>query len=162
VQVEHCVTEMVTGIDIVKEGIRAAAGEQLSITQDDVQLKGHAIECRINAEDASKNFAPAPGRIGAYKEPGGPGVRVDTFVEDGATVPPYYDSLIAKVIVRDETRDAAITRARRALRELDVRGVPTTRDAALDILGSDEFRSGEYSTSFLEEAGARLPALVAT
>ena len=105
---------------------------------------------------------PSPGRIEQFRAPLGPGVRVDTFVEDGTTVPPHYDSLIAKVIVRDETRDAAITRARRALRELDVRGVPTTRDAALDILGSDEFRSGEYSTSFLEEAGARLPALAAT
>src|SRR3954454_14333232 len=99
VQVEHCVTEMVTGIDIVKEGIRAAAGEELSITQDDVQLRGHAIECRINAEDASKNFAPAPGKIGDYKEPAGPGVRVDSGVGPGGEVTPMYDPMVAKLIV---------------------------------------------------------------
>ena len=91
--------------------------------------------------------------------PLGPGVRVDTFVEDGSVIPPYYDSLIAKVIVRDETRDLCIERARRALRELDIRGVPTTREAVFEILGSDEFRSGDYSTSFIDEAGAKLPAL---
>src|SRR5204862_177930 len=106
-----------------------------------------------------KGVAPAPGRIERFRPPLGPGVRVDTFVEDGTTIPPHYDSLIAKVIVRDDSREAAIARARRALLELDVVGVPTTREAGLDILGSDEFRSGEYSTSFLEEAGARLPAL---
>src|SRR3954454_20773184 len=97
VQVEHCVTEMVTGIDIVKEGIRAAAGEELSITQDDVELRGHAIECRINAEDASKNFAPAPGKIGDYKEPAGPGVRVDSGVGPGGEVTPMYDPMVAKL-----------------------------------------------------------------
>ena len=102
---------------------------------------------------------PAPGRLVRFRPPLGPGVRVDTFVDDGTTIPPQYDSLIAKVIVRDDTREAAIARARRALLELDVRGVPTTREAALDILGSEEFRSGDYSTSFLAEAGARLPAL---
>ena len=96
VQVEHCVTEMVTGIDIVKEGIRVAAGEPLSITQDDVVLRGHAIECRINAEDASKNFAPAPGRITSYSEPAGPGVRVDSGVGPGSEVSPMYDPMIAQ------------------------------------------------------------------
>ena len=120
---------------------------------------GHAIEIRINAEDPSRGFAPAPGILGRFRAPLGPGVRVDTFVEDGAAIPPHYDSLIAKVIVRDDTRDAAIARALRALDELEVLGVPTTREAALEIIASDEFRSGEYSTSFLEEAGARLPAL---
>src|SRR3954468_13991328 len=101
VQVEHCVTEMVTGIDIVKEGIRAAAGEELSIKQDDVEWRGHSIECRINAEDASKNFAPAPGKVGAYKEPTGPGVRVDSGLEAGGEVTPMYDPMVAKLIVWD-------------------------------------------------------------
>jgi len=160
-QVEHPVTELVTSIDLVRQQVRIAAGERLSLTGR-APRDGHAIEIRINAEDPTRGFAPAPGRIEQFRAPLGPGVRVDTFVEDGATIPPHYDSLIAKVIVRDETREAAITRARGALHELDVRGVPTTRDAALDILGSDEFRSGDYSTSFLEEAGARLPALAAT
>ena len=110
VQVEHCVTEMVTGIDIVKEGIRVAAGEPLSITQDDVELRGHAIECRINAEDASKNFAPAPGRIGAYREPAGPGVRVDSGVGPGSEISPMYDPMVAKLIVWDVDRDAGDAR----------------------------------------------------
>ena len=110
VQVEHCVTEMMTGIDIVKEGIRVAAGEPLSISQEDVVLRGHAIECRINAEDASKNFAPAPGRIGAYREPAGPGVRVDSGVGAGSEVSPMYDPMVAKLIVWDADREQA-TRA---------------------------------------------------
>src|SRR3954467_15325703 len=101
VQVEHCVTEMVTGIDIVKEGIRAAAGEELSIKQEDVEWRGHSIECRINAEDASKNFAPAPGKVGSYKEPSGPGVRVDSGLEAGGEVTPMYDPMVAKLIVWD-------------------------------------------------------------
>ena len=110
VQVEHCVTEMVTGIDIVKEGIRVAAGEPLSISQQDVELRGHAIECRINAEDASKNFAPAPGTIGAYREPSGPGVRVDSGVGPGSEISPMYDPMVAKLIVWDADREQA-TRA---------------------------------------------------
>jgi acetyl-CoA carboxylase biotin carboxylase subunit len=157
-QVEHPVSEFVTGLDLVREQVHIAAGGELPLTGR-APRAGHAIEIRINAEDPTRNFAPAPGRIERFRPPLGPGVRVDTFVEDGTTIPPYYDSLIAKVIVRDDTRDAAIDRARRVLRELDVRGVPTTREAAIDILGSPEFRSGEYSTSFLDEAGARLPAL---
>ena len=160
-QVEHPVTELVTSLDLVRQQVRIAAGERLPLTGR-APRAGHAIEIRINAEDPTRGFAPSPGRIEQFRAPLGPGVRVDTFVEDGTTIPPHYDSLIAKVIVCDETREAAVTRARRALRELDVRGVPTTRDAALDILDSDEFRSGEYSTSFLEEAGSRLPALAAT
>ena len=120
---------------------------------------GHAIELRINAEDPARDFAPAPGRITRFRPPLGPGVRVDTFIEEGATISPYYDSLIAKVIVHDASRKLAIDRARRALGEFEIEGVPTTRAVLLDILASDEFRSGEYSTSFLEEAGARLPAL---
>ena len=107
VQVEHCVTEMVTGIDIVKEGIRVAAGEPLSVSQEDVMLRGHAIECRINAEDASKNFAPAPGTIGAYREPAGPGVRVDSGVGPGSEISPMYDPMVAKLIVWDVDREQA-------------------------------------------------------
>ena len=157
-QVEHPVTEAVSGLDLVRLQVRLAAGEPLPLTGR-APRRGHAIEIRINAEDPSRGFAPAPGRIERFRPPLGPGVRVDTFVEDGTTIPPNYDSLIAKVVVHDETRAAAIARARRALEELEVVGVPTTREAALDILGSEEFRSGDYSTSFLEEAGARLPAL---
>src|SRR4051812_39345938 len=117
VQVEHCVTEMVTGIDIVREGIRAAAGEELTYSQEDVQLRGHAIECRINAEDASKKFAPAPVKIGHYKEPTGPGVRVDSGVEAGGEVTPMYDPMVAKLIVWDDNRVNATNRMLRALDE---------------------------------------------
>jgi acetyl-CoA carboxylase biotin carboxylase subunit len=157
-QVEHPVSELVTGIDLVRGQLRVAAGEPLPLTGR-APRSGHAIEVRINAEDPAHGFAPAPGAIERFRPPLGPGVRVDTFVQDGSVIPPQYDSLIAKVIVRDETRPAAIERSLRALRELEVRGVPTTREAALEIIASDEFRSGDYSTSFLEEAGARLPAL---
>ncbi len=122
VQVEHCVTEMVTGIDIVKEGIRVAAGEPLSVSQDDVVLRGHAIECRINAEDASRNFAPAPGRIGAYREPAGPGVRVDSGVGPGSEISPMYDPMVAKLIVWDVDREQATRRMLRALRRVSDRG----------------------------------------
>jgi acetyl-CoA carboxylase biotin carboxylase subunit len=157
-QVEHPVTEAVTGLDLVRLQIAIAAGHALPLTGR-APRSGHAIEIRINAEDPSREFRPSPGTLERFRAPLGPGVRVDTFVEDGSVVPPYYDSLIAKVIVSDATRDECIERARRVLGELEVRGVPTTRDVALDILGSREFRSGEYSTSFLEQAGAALPAL---
>src|ERR1700753_2358606 len=125
VQVEHCVTEMVTGIDIVKEGIRVAAGEKLSIGQDDLELRGHAIECRINAEDASKNFAPAPGRIGDYREPAGPGVRVDSGVGPGSEISPMYDPMVAKLICWDVDREAATRRMLRALNEYEIGGLKT-------------------------------------
>jgi acetyl-CoA carboxylase biotin carboxylase subunit len=157
-QVEHPVTELVTSLDLVRQQINIAAGGRLPITGR-APRAGHAIEIRINAEDPSRGFAPSPGRIELFRPPLGPGVRVDTFVESGTVVPQHYDSLLAKVVVLDDTRDAAIERALRALGELEVRGVPTTRDAALEILASDEFRSGEYSTSFLDEVGGRLPAL---
>ena len=157
-QVEHPVTELVTGLDLVRLQLLVAAGGWLPVTGR-APRAGHAIEIRINAEDPSRDFTPSPGRLTRFRAPLGPGVRVDTFVEDGSVIPPYYDSLIAKVIVGDESRELCIERARWALRELDVQGVPTTRAAAFEILGSDEFRSGEYSTSFLEEAGAKLPAL---
>jgi len=158
-QVEHPVTESVIGIDLVREQVRIAAGVPLAHGGRAGPRSGHAIELRINAEDPARGFAPAPGRIERFRPPLGPGVRVDTFVEDGTTISPHYDSLIAKVVVVDASRRLAITRAHRALGELVVEGVPTTRDVLLDILDSDEFRSGDYSTSFLEEAGARLPAL---
>jgi len=157
-QVEHPVTELVTGIDVVREQIRIAAGELLAQTGR-APRGGHAIEIRINAEDPSRGFLPAPGRIERFRPPLGPFDRVDTCVEDGTVVPPYYDSLIAKLIVWDADRPAAITRALRALGELEVRGVPTTREVAIDILRSEEFQRGDYSTTFLEQAGARLPAL---
>jgi acetyl-CoA carboxylase biotin carboxylase subunit len=158
-QVEHPVTELVNSIDLVREQVRIAAGEALAHGGRSGPRLGHAIELRINAEDPTRDFAPAPGRIERFRPPLGPGVRVDTFVEEGATIPPYYDSLIAKVIVHDASRRLAIERARRALSEFEIEGVPTTKAVLYEILGSDEFRSGEYSTSFLEEAGARLPAL---
>jgi acetyl-CoA carboxylase biotin carboxylase subunit len=159
-QVEHPVTELATGLDLVREQVRIAAGERLPITGR-APRSGHVIEIRINAEDPSRGFMPAPGRLARFRPPLGPGVRVDTFAEEGSVIPPNSDSLIAKVIVRDDTREAAIERARRALTEFEIAGVPTTRGVALDILDSPEFRSGMYSTSFLEEAGARLPSFAA-
>jgi len=149
-QVEHPVSELCTGIDIVREQLRVASGEALHLTGR-APRRGHAIEVRINAEDPSRNFAPAPGKLTRFRAALGPGVRVDAGVEEGETIPPYYDSLIAKMIVWDETRDASIARALRALAELELEGVPTTRDVAAEILRSPEFASGDYSTSLLEE-----------
>jgi acetyl-CoA carboxylase, biotin carboxylase subunit len=157
-QVEHPVSELVTGIDLVREQLRVAAGERLS-TSGRAERSGHAIEIRINAEDPSREFMPVPGQIERFRPPLGPGVRVDTHLEDGAVIPPNYDSLLAKVIVHDADRSSAIDRALRALAELDVVGVPTTAAAARDVLRTEEFATGRYSTSFLEEAGRRLPAL---
>ena len=156
-QVEHPVTELVTGIDLVREQLRIAAGAPLQ-RRGRAERRGHALEVRINAEDPTRNFAPAPGRITRLRAPLGPGVRLDTHIEDGAEVPPYYDSLLGKLVVWDETRPDAIARALRALAELEVAGVPTTREAAIAILRSEEFASGRYSTTFLEEAGRRLVA----
>jgi len=149
-QVEHPVSELVTGIDIVREQLHIAAGEQLVVTGR-APRRGHAIEVRLNAEDPSRGFAPAPGVIERFRPPLGPGIRLDTHVEEGAVIPPYYDSLLAKLIVWDETRALAIERGLRGLRELEIRGIATTRDVAAEILDSEEFRSGRYSTSFLEE-----------
>ena len=159
-QVEHPVSELVTGIDIVREQLRIAAGESLPVTGR-AERRGHAIEVRINAEDPTRDFLPVPGRIERFRPPLGPGVRVDTHIEDGSVIPPNYDSLLAKVIVWDTDRPAAIDRCLRALAELEVVGVPTTKAAAMDILRTEEFASGRYSTGFLEEAGLRLPALSA-
>jgi acetyl-CoA carboxylase biotin carboxylase subunit len=148
-QVEHPVTELCTGIDIVREQLLVASGEQLSVTGR-APRRGHAIEIRLNAEDPARDFMPAPGRIDVFRPPLGPGVRVDTFVESGTTIPPFYDSMVAKLVVWDEDRPAAIARTERALRELVVEGIPTTRDLALEVLASEPFASGEYSTSTLE------------
>jgi len=148
----------VTGIDIVREQLHIAAGETLSPTGR-AERRGHAIEVRINAEDPSRDFLPTATATVRFRPPLGPGVRIDTHVADGAGIPPFYDSLLAKVIVWDADRPAAIDRCLRALTELEVTGVPTTRAAAIDILRSEEFASGHYSTGFLAEAGTRLPAL---
>jgi acetyl-CoA carboxylase, biotin carboxylase subunit len=149
-QVEHPVSELVTGIDIVRQQLRIAAGEALHVTGR-APRRGHAVEVRLNAEDTTRGFAPSPGVVERFRPPLGPGIRLDTHVEAGSIVPPYYDSLIAKLIVWDEDRPASLGRCVRALRELDIRGVATTRDLALEILASDAFRSGRYSTRFLEE-----------
>jgi acetyl-CoA carboxylase, biotin carboxylase subunit len=148
-QVEHPVTELCTGIDIVREQLLIASGEELSLTGR-APRRGHAIEIRLNAEDPEHDFRPSPGRLTRFETAQGPGVRTDTFVEQGSTIPPYYDSLIAKLIVWDSGRDAAIARALRTLRETLVEGVPTTRQLALEVLASEPFRSGEYSTSTLD------------
>ncbi|HTR89591.1 MAG TPA: acetyl-CoA carboxylase biotin carboxylase subunit [Solirubrobacteraceae bacterium] len=151
VQVEHCVTEMTTGIDIVKEGIRAAAGEELSYAQADVELRGHAIECRINAEDASKNFAPAPGRIGRYSEPSGPGVRVDSGVEENGEVSPMYDPMVAKLIVWDADREQATRRMLRALEEYEIEGLKTLIPFHKALLASEQWARGETCRELLED-----------
>jgi acetyl-CoA carboxylase, biotin carboxylase subunit len=157
-QVEHPVSELVTGIDIVREQVRIAAGETLALTGR-APRRGHAIEVRINAEDPARGFAPAPGLVARFRPPLGVGVRVDTAVEEGMEIPPFYDSLIAKVIVSDDDRRSAIARAIRALEELRVEGIPTTRELALDVLRSPGFASGAYSTGYLDEMEAHLPSL---
>ncbi len=151
-QVEHPITEACTGIDLVRAQLEVAAGEPLGVTGR-APRRGHSIEIRLNAEDPAHDFRPAPGKLTRFRPPLGPGLRVDTFVEDGSVIPPYYDSLIAKLVVWDADRPAAITRAIRALEELVVEGVPTTRELALSILRSEEFASGIYSTSTLAELG---------
>jgi acetyl-CoA/propionyl-CoA carboxylase biotin carboxyl carrier protein len=151
VQVEHCVTEMTTGVDIVKEGIRAAAGEPLSVAQDDVVLRGHAIECRINAEDASKNFAPAPGRIGDYREPAGPGVRVDSGVGPGSEITPMYDPMVAKLIVWDADREQATRRMLRALAEYEIEGLKTLIPFHTALLATDQWARGETCRDLVED-----------
>ncbi len=151
VQVEHPVTEFVTGIDIVKEGIRVASGEPLSVSQNDVELRGHAIECRINAEDASRNFAPAPGAIGAYREPAGPGVRVDSGVGPGSEITPMYDPMIAKVIVWDVDRQQATARMLRALREYEIEGLKTLLPFHQAILQTKQWIGAETCRELIED-----------
>jgi acetyl-CoA/propionyl-CoA carboxylase biotin carboxyl carrier protein len=151
VQVEHPVTELVTGIDIVREGILAAAGEPLSVRQEDVVLRGHAIECRINAEDASKNFAPAPGKIGAYQEPTGPGVRVDSGVGAGGEVSPMYDPMVAKLIVWDTDRERATRRMLRALGEYEIEGLKTLIPFHKAMLATEQWARGETGRDLIED-----------
>jgi acetyl-CoA carboxylase, biotin carboxylase subunit len=150
IQVEHPVTEMVTLADIVRNQIRVATGEEISYTQDEVQIVGHSIECRINAEDPVK-FTPSPGRITAFNIPGGPGVRVDTAVYPGYVVPPYYDSMIAKLIVHARTRELAIARMQRALDMMVVEGIKTTIPLHQKIMADEKFQKGDFSTKFMEE-----------
>lgn len=151
IQVEHPVTEMVTGIDIVKEQIRIAAGEKLGYTQDDIRLTGHAIEVRVNAENPARNFAPSPGKVTFYCPPGGPGVRVDSHVYNGYVIPPNYDSMVAKLIVHGRDRDEAICRLRRALREYVVEGISTTIEFAGRLFTREEIIRGEYHTGYLAQ-----------
>jgi acetyl-CoA carboxylase biotin carboxylase subunit len=149
-QVEHPVTEMVTGRDLVRLQIGIAAGEPLPYTQDEITIKGHAIECRINAEDPRRNFRPVPGPIRFFHAPGGPGVRVDSHLYSGYNVPPHYDSLLAKIIVKDDNREASITRMKRALDELVIEGIPTTATFHLDVMQNPDFIKGkEVDTGFL-------------
>lgn len=151
IQVEHPVTEMISGLDLIAEQIRIAQGEPLKLTQDQVTLKGHAIECRINAEDPDRNFRPQPGRISGYLPPGGPGVRMDSHVYTDYEIPPYYDSLIGKLIVWAPNRDAAIRRMKRALRECAITGVATTLSFHQKILETPAFLSGDVYTNFVEQ-----------
>lgn len=150
IQVEHPVTELVTGLDLVKEQIRLAAGAVLGYAQEDVTIQGWAIECRINAENPDKNFMPSPGRIELYHAPGGPGVRVDSAAYQGYTIPPYYDSMVGKLIVWGATRDEAIQRMKRALEEFTIEGVHTTIPFQLKILDNAFFRRGEVYTNFIQ------------
>jgi acetyl-CoA carboxylase biotin carboxylase subunit len=151
IQVEHPVTEMITGLDLIAEQIRIAQGETLRLTQDQVRLWGHAIECRINAEDPDQNFRPHPGRINGYLPPGGPGVRMDSHVYTDYEIPPYYDSLIGKLIVWAPDRAAAITRMKRALRECAITGLPTTLGFHQRVLETKEFLEGNVYTNFVEQ-----------
>ena len=151
IQVEHTVSEEVTGIDLVKEQILVAAGRKLSFTQEDVKVRYHAIEFRVNAEDPYKNFTPSPGKVEAVHFPGGPGIRIDSHVYSGYTISPYYDSMIAKIIARGATREEALNRLHRALEEFTINGPHTTVPVGIALLMDTRFRRGEYNTAFLEK-----------
>ena len=151
IQVEHPVTELVSGLDLIKEQIRVAAGEKLSVTQKDIRIQGHAIECRINAENPAKNFMPCPGKIENLYLPGGNGVRIDTAVYSGYQIPPNYDSMIMKVIVYDKDRESAIAKMRSTLGEVVIEGVQTNLDFQYDILNQKDFLEGNVTTHFIEE-----------
>jgi acetyl-CoA carboxylase biotin carboxylase subunit len=155
IQVEHPVTEMITGLDLIAEQIRVASGERLGFNQKQVVFRGHAIECRINAEDPDRNFRPQPGRIGGYLPPGGPGVRMDSHIYTDYEIPPYYDSLIGKLIVWGSDRPTAIERMKRALRECAITGVTTTIGFHQKILATPEFLEGEVYTNFVEQMMSR-------
>lgn len=151
IQVEHPITEMITGVDIVKQQIGIAAGEKLKISQKDITCNGHSIECRINAEDPDNSFSPSPGKVTEFVYPGGPGVRLDTHLYKGYTVPSHYDSLIAKLVVHAEDRRSAIARMKRALKEFVIEGIKTTIPFHLSVLKHKDFQKGKYSTKFIEE-----------
>lgn len=151
IQVEHPVTEMITGVDLIKEQIRVAQGEKLSIKQEDLQFRGHAIECRINAEDPDKNFLPSPGTIEAYITPGGPGVRVDSHCYPGYKIPPFYDSLVSKLVVWGNNREEAIQRMQRALDEYAITGIKTTIPFHQTVLAHSVFQAGDVTTDFIEK-----------
>ena len=155
IQVEHPVTEMVSGIDIIKEQIQVAAGQELSLRQEDVRLEGHSIECRINAEDPDNSFMPCPGKITGYHVPGGPGIRVDSHAYGEYMVPPYYDSLLAKLITHGKNRQEAIAKMRRALNEFVVEGIPTTIPLQQNIMDDDGFTKGDFHTGYLDEMRKR-------
>ena len=150
IQVEHPVTEMITGIDLVKEQLKVSGGEGLSVGQDEIPLAGHSIEFRINAEDPDNNFFPSPGEVTAVEVPGGPGVRVDTAIFAGYQIPPFYDSMVGKLIVWGTDREEALARSRRALEEYRLEGIKTTIPLHLRLLDDEAFRSGEYHTGYLE------------
>ena len=151
IQVEHPITEMRTGIDLVKEQIKIAAGESLKFKQKEIEFKGHAIECRINAENPSKNFMPSPGKINEINLPGGNGVRIDTAIYDGYVIPPNYDSMIAKIITYGTNRNEAISKMKRSLEELVIDGIDTNRDFLFDIIKNPNFIRGNFDTSFIEK-----------
>ncbi|MEH7277007.1 acetyl-CoA carboxylase biotin carboxylase subunit, partial [Neobacillus vireti] len=150
IQVEHPVTEMVTGFDLIKEQISVAAGNPLSFEQRDVQINGWSIECRINAENPAKNFMPSPGKVEVYLPPGGYGVRVDSAVYPGYQISPFYDSMVAKIIVWGKDRDEAIQRMKRALEEFVISGIKTTIPFHLQLLEHEAFVKGDFNTKFLE------------
>jgi acetyl-CoA carboxylase biotin carboxylase subunit len=151
IQVEHPVSEMVSGIDLIKLQLQIAGGIPLSLRQDDIVIAGHAIECRINAEDPDNNFAPRPGTVANFRAPGGFGIRMDTHIETGYTIPPFYDSMIGKLICWGKDRDEAIARTIRALDELVVDGITTTAPFHKQILETEKFRSGDFNTAFVAE-----------
>ena len=151
IQVEHPITEMRTGIDLVKEQIKIAAGETLKVKQKDIEFRGHAIECRINAENPNQKFRPSPGKINDMNFPGGNGIRIDTAIYNGYLIPPYYDSMIAKIIAYGSNRNEAISKMKRALEELVIDGVDTNRDFLFDIITNRNFIRGNFDTSFIEK-----------
>jgi len=153
VQVEHPITELVTGVDIVQAQIRIAQGEELGLEQKDVTMRGWAMECRINAADPDDNFMPSPGEIESVTFPQGPGVRLDTFIHDNCLVPPFYDSLIGKLIVFDKDRAGAVARMKQALDQFEVKGIATTIPFYKKVVDHPDFKSGKIDTHFIEKAG---------
>jgi acetyl-CoA carboxylase biotin carboxylase subunit len=160
IQVEHTVTELVTGVDLIQEQLRIAAGEPLRYRQKDIQVRGHAIECRINAEDPARDFQPSPGLVSAFVPPGGPGVRVDSHCFSGYTIPPTYDSMIGKLLVHRATREEAIRTMLRALDEFVIEGPKTTIPIQRDILQHSDFLTGEHDTGFVERYFSAHPPAV--